>query len=434
MSFRQLLIACALVLSPSAAGVFGQSSVPGYEGQARQIIDGALETYRSLSSYQDEMTLRVEQELKQPDPQMPSEPMEETSKLAFERPNKLALVTPGYSVYSNGNTLWEYAPILEQYVVGNPSQPLNLDNLEIAKFNVYAQYQHRIARLLAGEAPDMHAMFGGEVVKLDGVRSETIDGRAANVVRGVVRIQTAFNETQDVPVKACFDETRKVMVRLFFDHSGWISKKSAGPGMGPGMKITKLTETWFFRNVRVNEEIPADRFKFDPGRYDEKVTTFRPLSMEQMQQRMVGRPAPDFSGEDLEGKSLKLSDYRGKVVLLDFWAIWCQYCLIGMPSIQKLADEYKDSEFVVLGINTDGPGAVRQAKRFLRDQKIEFRHLADPAGKVASDYRVNSFPTKILIGKQGRVQAIHPGLSPVSTLKSEVDALVKGKSLAGGRR
>src|SRR5438105_9037394 len=65
-----------------------------------------------------------------------------------------------------------------------------------------------------------------------------------------------------------------------------------------------------------------------------------------------GEPAPEIKGEDMDGKPLKLSDYRGKVVLLDFWGFWCAYCLRYIPHEKDLVRQYEGRPFVLLGVNT----------------------------------------------------------------------------------
>ena len=84
---------------------------------------------------------------------------------------------------------------------------------------------------------------------------------------------------------------------------------------------------------------------------------------------MIGKPAPDIEGKDVDGKPVRLADLKGKVVLVDFWATWCPPCVASFPTLRQLAREYKDRGFAILGVNLDdlarsesgqpGPGPSR---------------------------------------------------------------------------
>ncbi len=113
----------------------------------------------------------------------------------------------------------------------------------------------------------------------------------------------------------------------------------------------------------------------------------------------VGDLAPDFSLEDPQGKIHNLSDYRGKVVLLDFWATWCGPCRAAMPGMQKLHEKFGAKGLVVLGMNSwenDDPVA------FMKDQGITYQLLLK-ADEAAAKYMVTGIPTFYLIGPDGRI-------------------------------
>ena len=68
---------------------------------------------------------------------------------------------------------------------------------------------------------------------------------------------------------------------------------------------------------------------------------------------MIGKPAPEIEGKDIDGKAVRLADLKGKVVLVDFWATWCPPCVASFPTFRQLSREYKDRGFVILGVNLD---------------------------------------------------------------------------------
>jgi len=117
----------------------------------------------------------------------------------------------------------------------------------------------------------------------------------------------------------------------------------------------------------------------------------------------VGNPAPDFQLSDLDGKTVSLSDFQGKPVLLNFWASWCRPCRVEMPHIQQVNEEWADKGLVVLAINTgETPSEV---KKFMRDYELSLPVLLDTKRVVTEKYEVWSIPTTIFIDKDGIIQA-----------------------------
>lgn len=116
----------------------------------------------------------------------------------------------------------------------------------------------------------------------------------------------------------------------------------------------------------------------------------------------VGRPAPDFALPDLDGTLRRLSDYRGKVVLLNFWSTWCTPCRTEMPSMQRAFERHRRNGFEILAVslNVEGKPPVTE---FMKDLKLTFTTLLDPKKEVARLYRVYALPTSYVIDKQGKI-------------------------------
>jgi peroxiredoxin len=112
--------------------------------------------------------------------------------------------------------------------------------------------------------------------------------------------------------------------------------------------------------------------------------------------------AADFVLPDPAGKNVMLSAYRGKVVLLNFWASWCPPCRAEMPSLQKLHDLLKDKKFVLLAAAEDQD--TKQAVSFVRSNQYSFTVLLDPQGRAAQLYGVAAYPTTYVIDKKGRIR------------------------------
>ncbi|HTB13541.1 MAG TPA: TlpA disulfide reductase family protein [Bryobacteraceae bacterium] len=121
------------------------------------------------------------------------------------------------------------------------------------------------------------------------------------------------------------------------------------------------------------------------------------------------KPAPDFTLKDSDGKQVKLSDYKGKVVLLNFWATWCGPCKIEIPWFMDFEQTYKDKNFAVLGVSLDEDG-WESVKPYIQQKKINYRVMIGTE-QVAQMYgEVDSLPTTFMIDREGRVAAVHIGL------------------------
>ena len=113
-------------------------------------------------------------------------------------------------------------------------------------------------------------------------------------------------------------------------------------------------------------------------------------------------PAPAFTLPTLQGETVHLRDYHGKLVLLNFWATWCPPCREEMPSLQSLWQDFKTQDFVILAIAADR-GNKKDVARFAARLGLDFPILLDPDGKVRRRYEVFGLPLSYLIGKDGKI-------------------------------
>ena len=116
----------------------------------------------------------------------------------------------------------------------------------------------------------------------------------------------------------------------------------------------------------------------------------------------IGTKAPEFVLRNLEGKEVRLSELRGKTVLLDFWATWCLPCRNAMPGTELLHRQLKDKNLIVLGIDDEDP---EQQSAFLRKFGYSFSSLVDPASRVKNLYNVGGIPATVLIDGEGKIRA-----------------------------
>lgn len=138
-----------------------------------------------------------------------------------------------------------------------------------------------------------------------------------------------------------------------------------------------------------------------------------------------GDRAPAFSAPSLLGDgNVGLSDHRGKIVYLDFWASWCGPCLKAIPEIEEMRHEFPADRFQVIAVNLDQK--KKKALRFLEKNPIGYPSAADPKGRLPGQYGVDTMPTSYLIDGDGVIRYVHRGFSrgDGSKLREEIRALL----------
>jgi len=134
------------------------------------------------------------------------------------------------------------------------------------------------------------------------------------------------------------------------------------------------------------------------------------LSANAMAAKQISGPAADFTLKSLDGKNMKLSEMRGTVILLNFWASWCAPCRLEMPLLDNLHNKYKDLGFTVLGVNVEEDSNM--ARRYIADRPVSFPILLDNTNAVSKQYKVVAMPTTVLIDRDGNMRFLHQGYKP----------------------
>lgn len=138
----------------------------------------------------------------------------------------------------------------------------------------------------------------------------------------------------------------------------------------------------------------------------------QPVTPNTTQNEMVGKLAPDFQLNDMDGKSVSLSDLRGKAVLLNFWATWCPFCQAERPTIQQIYQEWQSKGLVVLTVDiinsrtTETPANLAD---FMQKNNYSFPVLLDVNQLATISYHIRSTPTNVLIDKDGIIREITLG-------------------------
>jgi peroxiredoxin len=135
-----------------------------------------------------------------------------------------------------------------------------------------------------------------------------------------------------------------------------------------------------------------------------------------------GNAAPDFTLTDIDGKKLALSDYRGKVVLLDFWATWCTPCRAEIPHFVEMQQKYGPQGFQIIGISMDDD--AKPVREFAKEYKMNYP-IAVGDDKLAESFGgVLGLPVNFIIDRDGRIVKKFLGATEVSTFDKEVEALL----------
>jgi peroxiredoxin len=141
--------------------------------------------------------------------------------------------------------------------------------------------------------------------------------------------------------------------------------------------------------------------------------------------------APDFALKDADGKTVRLSDYKGKVVLLDFWATYCGPCKIEIPWFMDFERKHKDQGFSVLGIDMDDEG-WDAVKPFVSDVGINYRIVVGNDSTADKFGGIEALPTTFLIDRDGKIAAVHVGLTSKSEFENAIDQLLQTPPHNGG--
>ena len=161
------------------------------------------------------------------------------------------------------------------------------------------------------------------------------------------------------------------------------------------------------------------------GRFDTEEKPARPVKTDAER-----KAAPSFSLKDADGRTVTLADYKGKVILLNFWATWCGPCKIEIPWFSDFEQKYKDRGFAVLGVAMDDEG-WEIVKPYIAKNKVNYRILVGDDATAQMYGGVESLPTTFMIDGEGRIASTHVGLVSKSDYENEIVQLLDGAKRAG---
>lgn len=315
---------------------------------------------------------------------------------SFNAPNLLRLETTAkgrtmYSVSNNAKLYQQVSP--NQYTVDDaPGMPAAVSAIWAP---VPSAAPTVLGPLLLGQSPA--GLFEYRKMKVTHRRSGGFD---------VVRAVPPPGQSGDGTIEMRFGVKDHLLYRID-------STKSTGGG------ATSTT----FSAYQVNQAFPKGTFVFNPGKKLKKLAA-TPASQDPTEQFKIGSKPPMIVGRDLNGKLRSLNDFKGKIVLVDFWATWCGPCVAELPNVQRLYRQYHSRGFEVLSISLDDKKS--DLTNFVKARKIPWTQLYSGKGwkdDNARRYNVRGIPFMILIGVDGRIVAVDPR---GEQLEKEVAPLMKG--------
>jgi peroxiredoxin/outer membrane lipoprotein-sorting protein len=411
--------------------------------KVQQVLAQSRDAYKAVKTYQDLGSVTTTMVVG-------GRPAESTAPASttFERPQKFIVNYQAMSLYSDGSTLSIYSPARGRYYQQPLDQPPPAAGTAMTAQSILKNLP--VLPMLGN--PDLSLLSTTTAFESTYRGREQLAGKAVDHVTLVSPADTWFGAT-DAPASGAdrvtidmfLDAQTHMLLRLNMDLSG--AMRSRITQLEQQRESPQLNQaTWQFNagQVRLNSPIADGTFTFQPPADAVPVETVAALfsptggrapindeeeaEKREAEQSRLPYPAPDFALKDLAGETVKLSDLRGKVVVMDFWATWCGPCRLSLPHIQKLHDDLRDRGVVVLAIDLGED--TKTVLGYAEKNKMTLRVLLDEEDQVSPLYRVSAIPHTVVVDQKGQVVKVYTGFMPgqEKVLRSEVEALLAGAS------
>ncbi len=306
-----------------------------------------------------------------------------------------------YQLISNGQKSWAYVPKLKQFTE-EEGAPLG-GEAEAGDSDNERDFAETFSRMIV---PGLANMFkNAESADQNGVAPVKYEGRKDKWP--LIRVMSKEHPDDG----RIYIEMAVQPETLDIGHVVWANTRARDG------ERTLLRMTLEYTSFRWDDAVPDSTFEFVPPKNAKRVDAV-PIPG-QTGSLLLNKPAPDFELKTLEGEKVRLSDLRGKVVLLNFWASWCGPCRRELPGLADIYDRLGKKGLYVYGVNDEGKSV---AKEYSKEAVLSFPTLDDSSRRAHSLYRIRSIPTIFIIDANGQVVRFLSG----SRSKEDLMTVLKG--------
>ncbi len=403
--------------------------------EAKEVLDKELEIVRGLNSVKGTVNATWAMDV---DGRPPSR-IEYVTEYVVERPNKLFIDNKLFRVYVDGTTVTVANKYTNQYV----QRPM--PDLWLLRDTIEEMSDKQILGF-PGEPilrPGMTLDSTLRGIKtVERVRTGENDGKIGLWVSG-----TAIDERQPGTIPYTYERwysdedhlprlVKEDWTAMYQDIADRAAIEESEGQASPKKPDRYLRVGWTKTHTRtLNAKSKPETFVFTPGPKSVKVDKFVAIYPGQPAHiALHGQPAPAMIGKDFDGKDIDIAkDYKGKVVVLDFWAIWCSWCVKGLPAMERIKQHYeKEGKPVqMIGVDCDKPGEGEKVKRFLAKRGITIQQFDDTSRAVCNALNLSSWPFVMIIDQNGNVADTDIGYAEgkEKELMEKIDKLLAGKPI-----
>jgi peroxiredoxin len=331
---------------------------------------------------------------------------------AFAAPNRFRHEMKDQNlVVCTGARAYLFVPAAHKYV--ESEAPVERASL-LAKLNeqlrdVLRQQNPSLTFALCNDAKRELLDGAQRITKLD---DAALDGRS---------FATLEIERPDATIRLLIDPQTHLLRRASFDVAGSLRRRGVPDVVGAVVTIDYTT-------VKPDAPVPDAHFAWTPRADAIAVRPEVTLTAAEggAPKPLEGKPAPDFTLNDLSDKPVHLGDLKGSVVVLDFWATWCGPCREGLPHLDKINADFAARGLKTFAVNLKEP--KEKAQTFLTEQNLSLPVLLDEQGATAEKYGVSGIPHSVVIGKDGVIRRVFVGFNPETgeaDLRKAVEAALR---------
>jgi thiol-disulfide isomerase/thioredoxin/outer membrane lipoprotein-sorting protein len=381
---------------------------------ASKLLASVAEKYKTAKSYEDAGIIRIAVESeageKQQSPPMPF-------SVAFERPNKIRVHSLEASLVANGKKLYGSSDSLENEVLVQPCpNPLTVDKLFADKLLAEsAQAQLDVTM------PQLKLLLDPRAVE-----SLTTGGKPAKMADA----DLDGTKCHRVSVKS---PSGTAVLWISADDNLLVKYEFPSDGLKQKFSVAKCSLWAEFKGARIDQEIASDAFAFKVPEGAKLVKNLVPPPP-QPPSALLGQAVDDFAFVDLKGKAVSRDSLKGKIAVLDMWATWCGWCFEGFPNLEKVYQQFKNNDkVVILAVNQDEPTVSdEQVQQSFEKKRLTIPIVRDSQQAGGKVLRVEGLPTMVILGSDGTIEDYHVGYDAqlAQTLPPKLKKLLSGESLA----